>query len=243
MASKLKKKIIDSGYKIRNSRYFSKLFGSYKITWEMAGVTKNTAMDAVLRGVKDEEEFWRSGKKEAEKLKNFVNKNSVVLDVGCGMGRIEKSLAQYCKEIHGVDISGRMIRFAKNNLKEHKMCFVYKNNGKDLSIFKDNKFDFVFSIITLQHLEKEDAYAYISEMCRVLKPEGKVYLQLPNFLSDIVFETFIKYVKSGSRHITRVRGYTVSEVEKMMGSVGFDDLKMMVEEEYIICIGLKGSKR
>lgn len=157
----MKEKIINLGYKILNSRYFSKLFCSYKTTWELAGITKSTAMDAVLRGVKNEEEFWLSGKEEAKKLRNFINKDSVALDVGCGIGRIEKFLAEYCKEIHGVDISGRMIKLARKNLRDYKNVFFYKNNGKDLSIFPDDKFNFVFSIITLlQHMEKEDVYIY-----------------------------------------------------------------------------------
>uniref|UniRef100_A0A7V4KDY4 Class I SAM-dependent methyltransferase n=1 Tax=Fervidobacterium pennivorans TaxID=93466 RepID=A0A7V4KDY4_FERPE len=37
-----------------------------------------------------------------------------------------------------------MIKFAKENLKDYKNVFFYVNNGKDLRIFPDNKFDFVF---------------------------------------------------------------------------------------------------
>ena len=156
----MKKELINLGYKILNSRLFSRLFSSYKLTWELAGITKSTAMDAVLRGVSNEEEFWTLGENVAEELKKFVNKNkdSIVLDVGCVIGRVEKFLAPYCKEVHGVDVSGRMIKLARKNLKNYKNVFFYKNNGKDLRIFPDNAFDFVFSILTLQHLEKEDAY-------------------------------------------------------------------------------------
>jgi len=96
----MRKNFYSLPYKILNSRFFSKFFRSYKITWELAGITKGMAMDAVLRGVKNETEFWSSGKDIAEKLRKFIDKNSIVLDVGCGLGRIEKYLAQYCKEIH-----------------------------------------------------------------------------------------------------------------------------------------------
>ena len=232
----VKEKIINFGYKVLNSRYFSRLFSSYRVTWELAGLTKSTARDAVLRGVKNEEEFWLSGKEVAERLKEFINENSIVLDVGCGMGRAEKWLASYCKEIHGVDVSGRMISFARKNIKAEN-AFFHRNNGRDLSIFPDNKFDFVFSLLTLQHLEKEDAY--IKEIYRVLKPGGRAYLQFPNFLSDEVFKWFVDYAERGSRHIARVRGYTVPEVEKMMNSIGSKDLEIKVEGDDIIAIWKK----
>lgn len=54
-------------------------------------------MDAVLRGVKNETEFWSSGKDIAEKLRKFIDKNSIVLDVGCvwvGLKNIWRSIAK-----------------------------------------------------------------------------------------------------------------------------------------------------
>jgi SAM-dependent methyltransferase len=238
----MRKNFYSLPYKILNSRFFSKFFRSYKITWELAGITKGMAMDAVLRGVKNETEFWSSGKDIAEKLRKFIDKNSIVLDVGCGLGRIEKYLAEHCKEIHAVDISSRMIKFAKEYLKGYENVFFYVNNGKDLRIFPDEKFHFCFSILVLQHLEKEDAFNYIEEIHRVLKPGGKVYLQFPNFLSEKVFRWFVDYAKKGSRHVSRVRGYTVPEVEKIMNAVGFTNLEIRIEgdeAENIVVVGTK----
>lgn len=235
----MRRDILKLGYKVLNSRYFSKIFGSYKLTWEMAAVTRSTAMDAVLFNVKDEEELWERGREDAQKLKKFVDKSSIVLDVGCGLGRVEKFLAPECKEIHGVDISGRMLRLAKNNLKDHANVFLHRTNGRDLSLFTDNKFDFVFSIITLQHLEKEDAYIYIDEIHRVLKWGGEAYLQVPNFLSDKVFKWFVSYANKGSKHMARVRGYTEPEVEKILRSVGFEKLELHSEGDDIIAVASK----
>ena len=157
---KIKKKVIDIGYTILNSRFLSRLFNSYNMIWELAGITKSTAMEAILHGVSDKDKFWSSGREVASKLTNFINKDSVVLDVGCGIGRVEKYLAPHVKEIFGVDISRGMIKIAKKALENYDNVHFIKNNGRDLSIFEDNKFDFVFSILVLQHLEKEDAYIY-----------------------------------------------------------------------------------
>ncbi|MBC7099527.1 class I SAM-dependent methyltransferase [Candidatus Bipolaricaulota bacterium] len=233
---RIKKKILDIGYSIINSRFLSKLF-TYKVTWELAAITKSTAMEAILKGVGNEDEFWSSGRKTASRLMNFVNRNSVVLDVGCGIGRVERYLAPYCKEIFGVDISRRKI--AKKSLKNHENVHFIKNNGRDLSIFENNKFDFIFSILVLQHLEKEDAYNYIKEMYRVLKPKGTIYLQFPNLLSEEYFKTFVDYAEKGSRHATRVRCYTLPEVEKILSSIGFKDLEITTDGKNIIAIAKK----
>ena len=69
-----------------------------------------------------------------------------------------------------------------------------------------------------------------------------MYLQFPNFLSDEVFKRFVNYAKKGGRHIARVRGYTMPEVEKIMSSVGLVDLEIRLEEDDIIAIGRKGKK-
>jgi hypothetical protein len=53
----MKKKLIDLGYKILNSSLFSAFFGSYKLMQELVGIMKSTAMDAILRGVRNEVEF------------------------------------------------------------------------------------------------------------------------------------------------------------------------------------------
>jgi len=141
-------------------RIYATLVANYERTWDLYATTKRGAMREILTGVEDEEIFDQRGKEFADELKNFIEPNSVVLDIGCGIGRVEKFLASHCKEVHGIDVSGRMVKLAKKRLEAINNLYFYKTNGRDLSIFPDNKFDFVFSIIVLQHLAKEDAYIY-----------------------------------------------------------------------------------
>ena len=53
-----------------------------------------------------------------------------VLEIGCGAGRVTKALARFFGEVHAVDVSGEMVRLAKQALREHPNAFVYQNNGK-----------------------------------------------------------------------------------------------------------------
>lgn len=62
--------------------------------------------------------------------------------------------------------------------------------------FQDETFDFVYSILTLQHMKKEDAYVTLSEIYRVLKPGGRAIFSFPNFLSDEYFKGYLKTVKT-----------------------------------------------
>ena len=60
-----------------------------------------------------------------------------VLEIGCGAGRVTRALARFFGEVHAVDVSGEMVRLAKQAVKEHPKAFVYQNNGKDLTAVPD----------------------------------------------------------------------------------------------------------
>ncbi|MFZ2071227.1 MAG: class I SAM-dependent methyltransferase [Halobacteriota archaeon] len=213
----------------------ARLVTNYERTWDLYAMTKHGAMREILTGVEDDVIFDQRGKEFADELKKFIEPNSVVLDVGCGIGRVEKFLVQYCKEIHGIDVSGRMIKLGKKRLKEINNVFFHKTNGIDLSIFPDNKFDFVFSIIVLQHIAKEDAYIYISEIFRVLKPNGRAYLQFPNILHDDNLKECIEYAKKyKNKSVAKMRYYTKEEVQTMLEVAGFKIVNMDANRDIFV---------
>ena len=218
-------------------RIYATLVANYERTWDLYAMTKRGAMREILTGVEDEEIFDQRGKEFADELKKFIEPNSVVLDIGCGIGRVEKFLASHCKEVHGIDVSGRMVKLAKQRLKDINNLFFYKTNGRDLSIFPDNKFDFVFSIIVLQHLAKEDAYIYIEEIHRVLKTNGRAYQQFPNLLHDDNLKEFISYAKKyRDKSVAKMRYYTKEEVQTLLLSTGFLIVNMDVNRDVFVLV-------
>lgn len=76
-------------------RIYATLVTSYGRTWDLYAMTKRGAMREILTGVEDEEIFDQRGKEFVEELKMFIEPNAVVLDVGCGIGRVEKFLAPH----------------------------------------------------------------------------------------------------------------------------------------------------
>ena len=105
------------------------------------------------------EKFYESQKKNgAESSKRVVRQmlgkglleNEAILDVGGGTGRYAVPFAEHAKEVTIIDISGEMLKFAKeyaksagrNNLKFIKMGW----EGADLaSLGWEKRFDFVFA--------------------------------------------------------------------------------------------------
>lgn len=199
-------------------RIYVSIFSSYEREWNLLGRNENKAIKHILN-VEDRATFDLRGEQFANELKRLIEPNSVVLNLGCGIGRVEKFLAPHCKEIHGVDVSGKMLKLAKRNVIYENVYF-HKNSGRDLSAFPDQSFDFVFSVAVLQHIEKEDAVFYLMEIYRVLKENGKAYLQFPNFLCDSNLRSFLDISKQKYRSIAKMRYYTPIEIEKIMGAIG-----------------------
>jgi SAM-dependent methyltransferase len=125
-------------------------------------------------------EFFASGERTVadEILNDLVNicqgkpeREMRVLEIGCGAGRVTRALARLFGEVHGVDVSGEMIRQAKLALRDRPNAFVYQNNGKDLAVVPPLTFDFAFSSIVFQHIPSRDIIeSYVREAHRLLRP-------------------------------------------------------------------------
>ena len=96
-----------------------------------------------------------------------INRNSKVLDFGCGTGNYLHGISQLSHaKYYGVDASSEMIDVAKHK----KISAEFKiGNHKHLP-FSDDFFDFVYVLDVLQHIPQNELHLFFIELSRVLKP-------------------------------------------------------------------------
>ncbi len=106
------------------------------------------------------------------------NPDTVVLDFGCGSGRLTQYFAKDAKFVHGIDISDTMIESASQRLSSLKNVTFNSFDGISLP-YEDEVFDIIFSYQTLQHVPTyADIERYFKSFRRLLKKSGVVKIQL-----------------------------------------------------------------
>jgi SAM-dependent methyltransferase len=192
----------------------------YKAAWNEAAA--GGAEDAILTGAK-EDFFEFAGRTDAEIVGRYLPDAATVLDIGCGIGRVERYLAPRVRELWAVDVSGEMIRRAGERLSGLPNVRLREvGNREFLAAFPDGRFDLVFSFLVLQHLEKEDAFLYLREARRVLTGGGVLVTQFPNLLSASYSRAFVDGATVPDRSPGRVRASTEAEVRHTIVLAGFE---------------------
>jgi len=157
-----------------------------------------------------------SYKKWFEDEKKFlidnIKKNAKVLDVGCGDGRGLKDISEITTNLVGIDHDKTAVKKAKINLKEIKNAKILLADGKKIP-FKDKTFDVILCTNTLTNFYN-DKYIILSEMRRVLKDTGNIFISV---YSEDALEERLKAYKQANLNIKNILSN---------GTVIFDDFEI-----------------
>jgi ubiquinone/menaquinone biosynthesis C-methylase UbiE len=147
------------------------LFGVIPLTGrEREGATPWTDADFYETGRADWTEF-------RERWERYGLTKEACLEIGCGAGRITRSLAQDFSQVYGIDVAEGMIAYARPHMPSNVSLSV--SDGVNLPI-PDQAVTAVFSVIVFLHFDKADyAASYFRESARVLRPGGSIMVQLP----------------------------------------------------------------
>ena len=112
-------------------------------------------------------------------LEHLLTADVTVLDIGCGIGRMDRHVAPRVRKLIGIDVSGEMIAAARQRLAELSNVEFLEGDGWTLEPIPDAVIDLVFSHIVLQHTPHKVVSSYFSEAYRVLRPGGHFVFQMP----------------------------------------------------------------
>ena len=95
-------------------------------------------------------------------------KGKKVLDAGCGSGIYSKILAKKGAKVFGLELSGEMLKLAKQHCSKENINF--KQGSIDKLPYKKNSFDIVVASLVIHYLAKPERA--FKEFNRVLKKDG-----------------------------------------------------------------------
>lgn len=145
-------------------------------------------------------------------IKEHTNKDSIVLDIGCGGGRLTKSIAPHVKKIYGIDYSKELIKSAK---KSKLSNITYKTMDGEKLDFNKNTFDVVISQAVINK-DMCKAKPTLKSIKKVLKPNGKIVIKM-------IYSSWGKEFKFKS-------GYNKKEITNILKKLNFRNIQVRIDK-------------
>jgi 2-polyprenyl-3-methyl-5-hydroxy-6-metoxy-1,4-benzoquinol methylase len=114
--------------------------------------------------------------------------NPVILDVGCGVGQVVRSLTEAGFAARGVEVSEANLAVAREHAGQFDLY-----DGTTLPLV-DQSVDAVGAFNVLEHVE--NPIGLLDEMTRVLRPGGRIVLSSPNFLRVLGWRDYHPHMRS-----------------------------------------------
>lgn len=184
----------------------------------------------------DEDEFFATGRKAVDEMMSLLGRlnrtpkqHERALDFGCGAGRLTQALGTHFERVDGVDFAASMIELARHKNTSERVQF-HLNEAADLSLFDDDTFDLLLSIIVLQHIPNEFKTTYLAEFVRVLRPGGVAAFTVPSH-ADWSPVGMARRLPNRIQNIYRRRAYGYDSVRE------FPTLRRRKVEDVITAVG------
>ena len=209
-------------------------FDQLKNSWNTYGKTEPfwgvlTSENFKQHNINESElsKFYQSGKHTIDRLEKILNqhqstfKDKLVLDFGCGVGRLTKPCLEICKKIYGLDIGQSYLDIAKKTVPTGEFFLV--DNFNKLPDLPSNP-DIIYSLITLQHNRPMLMKLYVFLLLKLLNKDGMALLHIPYKVNDYISH-------QDNHHRMEMHFLEKSDVRKLVNTVGCEILDI-VETKY-----------
>lgn len=123
-------------------------------------------------------DFFNSGAEHIDHVHEVIKRvfgdtvNKSALDFGCGVGRLLIPLSKYYRQVTGVDIAPSMLLEASSNCRKFNINNVSLLESDDQLSKVCQKFDFVHSVIVLQHIPRSRGMKIIKRLMNLTADGG-----------------------------------------------------------------------
>ncbi len=208
---------------LREFEMLKRLKSLWTKTRDASDPNENTASSAVppvhlrrrVHGTDDIESYENVGRMVSNTVFSYLNVNGDVapfrgLDFGAGCGRVLVPLHDLCRkhsssyehvEWFGSDVDRQAITWSQKNL--GSIANFVANDPMPPLPFRDEFFDFIFSISVFTHIPEDMQFSWLAELSRVLKIGGPALFStlsldlLKNSLSEAKLRKGFYYIGGG----------------------------------------------
>ena len=116
-----------------------------------------------------------------------VTRDTVLLDIGCGIGRLLVALAPEVRSATGIDVSAEMVKAARRRCASYSNVNVIKGDGSGLGELEDATFDVAIAVDSFPYL-RQSGYSlvqrFFAESARILKRGGQLVILNYSYSED-----------------------------------------------------------
>jgi trans-aconitate 2-methyltransferase len=199
----------------------------------MVSNTEDSNWDAeTYHKVSDIQESWAMELLEKRKM----SENEIVMDAGCGTGRVTKIIANKVKrgKVYAVDLDENMIINAKKNLRDLSNIVFVESDLSDVKL--PEKIDMIFSNAVIHWVL--DHKKLFTNFWDLLKPDGKLLIQCGGKGNLDTIPNTLEKVRKSKRFDHYFKNWKIpwnfassEDTIKILEGVGFKDIQARLEEK------------
>ena len=143
-----------------------------------------------------------------------------ILEIGTGTGELALRLSAHCRKVVAIDISKKMLDFAKLKVESQKKANIQFYNAGFLTFENyDEPFDIIVTQLALHHLPDYWKMMALKRIYGMLKKDGKFYLR------DVVFPSLIQDYDSYFNKI-------ITDLKKSAGDKLAEETEIHIRDEF-----------
>jgi cyclopropane fatty-acyl-phospholipid synthase-like methyltransferase len=152
-------------------------------------------------------------------LSKVVKQGMTVLDIGCGTGITTKYIAELGATVKGVDISEKLIEYAKANSAHPNATYAVK----DMTVLDNDKktYDVISLVDVAEHIPRDKILYFIQNINWRSHENTVIYLNIP----DARLQTFLKQHYPNKLQIVD-EAYYIREITGWFSHFGFEAISI-----------------